>query len=71
MYSLCNLVRPILQQFKIKQKAYRKTIHTLLTQDTRIIIPKFKGKNSSSSLTTNNREKSGIFSIIRELAPLA
>ena len=57
--------------FKNKQKASRKPIYRLLTQDTRIIFPKCKGIDSSLSLDTNSREKRGIFIIITGLAGLA
>ena len=46
-------------------------MHRLLTQDAKIIIPKFKGTASEMILNTNNREKMGIFSIITGIAGLA
>ena len=41
MYSFCYSIKPLLEYFENKQKAYNKIIHRLLTQDGRIFIPKF------------------------------
>ena len=41
---------------EIKQKAFRMTIHRILTQDARIISPKLKGTHSSLLLNTDNKE---------------
>ena len=63
MYSFCYSIQPLLQHFKNEQKACNKTIQRLLTQDARI-TPKVKGTDSELVLSTSNREKRGIFSII-------
>ena len=70
-YSFCYSVRPLLQHFKSKQIAYRKRIHGFLTGNARIIIRKFKGKDSYLHINKNNREKRGIISITTGLAALA
>ena len=38
MYSFYHSIKPSSQHFKNKQKAYKKTINRLLTQDANIII---------------------------------
>ena len=72
MHLLHQSIRLLLPHLENEQKAYRKTvIYSLLAQDARIIILKFKGTDSSLSLTTNNREKIGIFSVMTGLDGLA
>ena len=66
MYSFSYSIKLFLEHVQNKQKPYNKTIHRLLMQDARIIIPKFKGTNSESNLYADNREKGGIFSIITD-----
>ena len=56
---------------KIKQKGHKTTIHILLTHGTRIIIPKFKRKDSHLILNSNNREKRRTLSMVTGLAGFA
>ena len=67
MYSVWHSIKPLLQHFKNKQKAYKKTAHRFSIQDARIIIPEFKGRDSGLNLKTNNGKKRRIFSIITGL----
>ena len=65
-------MRPLFRHTKKnKQHDTKKTIHRLLTQDARIIIPKSRETESPLYLNTNDEEKRGIFIIITRLTGFA